>query len=253
MTALAALPTRRDEQWRYSDLLALEPHWGDLAGKQERITVKAGERWARVVVPTAAPDGVTVTDLHLTLEAGAEATLTVLVAAGRYGRIAVTVECHERACFTLGGAIVAGGEQTLEIVSDVRHLQPNGSSSQTVRSVLAGRATASVLGRVAVARYAQKTDATQSIRAMLLDRTATANAKPELEIFADDVQCAHGATVGELDEAGLYYLASRGLPPAEAKRLMLRAFLLDAFAHVEDEDERAELEVAASAALEAIT
>ena len=247
------LPTRRDEQWRYADLLALEPHWSDLAGKQERITVSAGESWQRVIVPTAAPDGVTVTDLHLTLEAGASATLTVLAAAGRYGRIAVTAECGEGAFFTLGGAIVAGGEQTLEIVSDVRHLEPNGRSSQTVRSVLAGRATGSVLGRVAVARHAQKTDASQSIRAMLLDRTATANAKPELEIFADDVVCAHGATVGELDAAGLYYLASRGLPPPEAKRLMLRAFLLDAFADVEDDDERAELEVAATAALEAIT
>ena len=67
---------------------------------------------------------------------------------------------------------------------------------------------------------------------MLLDRGATANAKPELEIFADDVKCAHGATVGELDRNALFYLASRGVPPAEAKALLTRAFLSDALARI---------------------
>ena len=64
---------------------------------------------------------------------------------------------------------------------------------------------------------------------MLRDRTATANAKPELEIFADDVKCAHGCAVGELDAGALFYMASRGLPPAKAKRLMLQAFIAEAF------------------------
>src|SRR3546814_2716726 len=75
-----------------------------------------------------------------------------------------------------------------------------------------------------VARHAQKTDAEQSVKAMLLDRTATANAKPELEIFADDVKCAHGATVGELDKAALFYMASRGMEPGLARTLLLRSF-----------------------------
>jgi Fe-S cluster assembly protein SufD len=80
------------------------------------------------------------------------------------------------------------------------------------------------------------TDAEQSVRAMLLDRTATANARPELEIFADDVKCAHGCAVGELDAQGLFYLQSRGLPPAEAKKLMLQAFIAEAFVGAADED-----------------
>jgi Fe-S cluster assembly scaffold protein SufB len=91
-----------------------------------------------------------------------------------------------------------------------------------VRSVLAGHATGTYLGRVVVNRGAIGTDGEQSIRAMLLDRTATANARPELEIYADDVKCAHGCAVGELDAQGLFYLQSRGLPPAGAKKLMLR-------------------------------
>jgi Fe-S cluster assembly protein SufD len=71
---------------------------------------------------------------------------------------------------------------------------------------------------------------------MLLSRTATANAKPELEIFADDVKCAHGCAVGELDAAALFYMASRGLPPAEAKKLMLQAFVAEAFVGAGDEE-----------------
>jgi Fe-S cluster assembly protein SufD len=100
-----------------------------------------------------------------------------------------------------------------------------------------------------VARGADGTDAEQSIRAMLLDRTATANAKPELEIFADDVKCAHGCAVGELDAAGLFYLESRGLPPPQAKRLMLQAFIAEAFVGAADEVRLADL---ALARLEAI-
>jgi Fe-S cluster assembly protein SufD len=71
---------------------------------------------------------------------------------------------------------------------------------------------------------------------MLLSRTATANAKPELEIYADDVKCAHGCAVGELDANGLFYLQSRGLPPEEAKKLMLQAFVAEAFSGAADEE-----------------
>ncbi|MEQ1641179.1 MAG: SufD family Fe-S cluster assembly protein, partial [Novosphingobium sp.] len=76
----------------------------------------------------------------------------------------------------------------------------------------------------------------QSVRAMLLDRTATANAKPELEIHADDVKCAHGCAVGELDANALFYMAQRGLPPELAKRLMLQAFVAEAFVGAAEEE-----------------
>jgi Fe-S cluster assembly protein SufD len=82
---------------------------------------------------------------------------------------------------------------------------------------------------VAVVRDAQHTNSVQSVKAMLLDRTATANAKPELEIYADDVKCAHGATVGELDQQAMFYLAARGIPPSEAKKLLMQAFIMSMF------------------------
>ena len=117
----------------------------------------------------------------------------------------------------------------------LRHAAPSGQSRQTWRSVADERGTCSVAARVEVARDAQKTNAEQSLRGLLLARTATINAKPELEIFADDVKCAHGATVGELDAQALFYLASRGVPPSPARALLTRAFVADALARIGEE------------------
>ena len=128
----------------------------------------------------------------------------------------------------------------------LRHAAPQGTSRQTWRSVLDDQSVGAIAARVEVARDAQETDATQSLKALLLARGATANAKPELEIFADNVQCAHGATVGELDATALFYLQSRGLPLAQARALLTQAFVGDVVAHIGDEHLRGFL----SAALE---
>ncbi|MEG3145107.1 SufD family Fe-S cluster assembly protein [Sphingomonas sp. RT2P30] len=247
MDALA-VPTRHDEAWRYADLAAVASVWPVPAA--ELIEVAAGESLTRVIVQDVALDAVAIRDFRVVLYAGATATFHVLNIGGKYGRVAIDVTCHEGSHFELGGAILGGGEQTLEIVTTLNHIEPNATSNQVVRSVLGGMATGSFLGKVAVARGAQKTDAGQSVKAMLLTRTATANAKPELEIFADDVKCAHGATVGELDAQALFYLASRGLPPAEAKALLLRAFIGSVFDGIADQAERERVEAAAQAALE---
>ncbi len=172
--------------------------------------------------------------LVIELEAGAAFDLRILNTGAAFGRIAVDARLGEGASFTLGAAQLGTGAQVLEIVTEVSHDAPNATSRQTVRSVLAGQATGTYLGKVAVARGAVGTDSEQSVRAMLLSRTATANAKPELEIYADDVKCAHGCAVGELDAQGLFYLESRGLTPEEAKKLMLQAFVAEAFSGAAD-------------------
>ena len=118
----------------------------------------------------------------------------------------------------------------------VRHLEPGGRSLQVVRSVLNGKAVGSYLGKVEVARGAQQTDGEQSVKAMLLDRGATANCKPELEIYADDVKCAHGASVGELDPMQLFYAQSRGLDPASARALLLEGFIMGLWDSASDAD-----------------
>ena len=134
-----------------------------------------------------------------------------------------------------GGALLARGRQRHDANLVVRHDAPGGISRQVWRSVADDKATCSVAARVEVARDAQKTDGEQSLKGLLLARTATINAKPELEIFADDVKCAHGATVGELDRNALFYLASRGVPPDEAKALLTRAFVADALDRIGEE------------------
>lgn len=224
MNVELALPTRKDEDFRYSDIDALRTVWPVV---REDITVIAGLEESRQVIELG--KGVVARHLDIRLERGAKLDLRVLTAGPAYGRIAIDVMLADGAEFMLGTAQLATGSETLEIVTEVTHAEGNATSSQIVRSVLGGHATGTYLGRVAVARGADGTDAEQSVRAMLLDRTATANARPELEIFADDVKAAHGCAVGELDAMGLFYLMSRGLPPAEAKRLMLQAFIAEAF------------------------
>ncbi len=224
MSAALALPTRKDEAFRYADLAALAPLWPVAV---QEIRVAAGETGALAI--TANADAAEAREIVITLDEGASFDLRVLNAGHGYGRIAVTAVLGKGASFHFGAAQLGGGDQTLEIVTEVRHMAPDAVSRQVVRSVLGGHATGTYLGRVHVARGAIGTDGEQSIRAMLLERTATANARPELEIYADDVKCAHGCAVGELDPMGLFYLQSRGLPPGEAKKLMLHAFIAEAF------------------------
>lgn len=222
------LPTKRDEAWRYADLEAVEKLWP--LPEAEHIVVPTGGQWTRSIVQDAGG----IRQIRMSLGAGAVASLHVLNIGGDYGRIELDVTLHAGADFTLGAAQIGGDTQTLEIVATVTHAEPDATSRQTVRSVLGGHATGTYLGKVAVARGAQHTDSEQSVKAMLLDRTATANAKPELEIFADDVKCAHGCAIGELEPTALFYLQSRGLPPADAKTLLLQAFVAGVFDGAED-------------------
>ncbi len=228
---VALLPTRKDEAFRYADLGALAPLW---PVAREEIRVAAGESASLAIVIEGS--AVVARHLNITLDAGATFDLRILNANDAFGRIAVDARLGEGADFTLGAAQIGGGAQVLEIVTEVSHAQPNATSRQVIRSVLGGSATGTYLGKVAVARGANGTDSEQSVRAMLLTRTATANAKPELEIYADDVKCAHGCAVGELDAAGLFYMASRGLTPELAKQLMLQAFVAEAFGGAGDEE-----------------
>ena len=237
---MSALPTRKDEAWRYSDLDAVARLWP--VPPATMINVAAGETATRHLIA-----GSGIHDFAITLGAGGRMDFHVLNAGAGYGRIAIDVTLHDGAHFEFGAVQIGGGSANLEIVTTVRHVEPNATSNQMVRSVLGGTATGSYLGKVAVSRDAQKTDSVQSVKAMLLDRTATANAKPELEIYADDVKCAHGATVGELDRQALFYLAARGLPPSEAQTLLLQAFVAEVF---EGAAAQNELETAALAALE---
>jgi Fe-S cluster assembly protein SufD len=137
-----------------------------------------------------------------------------------------------------GGVLLARGKQRHDAAVVLRHAAPGGSSRQTWRAVADDTAAASLAARVEVARDAQRTDGEQSLRGLLLKRSATVNLKPELEIFADDVKCAHGATIGELDRQALFYLAARGVPPEQARALLTHAFVADALERIGEEPVR---------------
>jgi len=187
-------------------------------------------------------------------EVGNASLTTTVLALGAAGtRIDGAVTLTDDGAFAeVGGALLARGSQRHDAAIVVRHAAPYGTSRQLWRAVADDKATASMAARVEVARDAQKTDGEQSLRGLLLQRTATINLKPELEIFADDVKCAHGATVGELDANALFYLESRGLTPERAEALLTRAFVTDAIDRIGDEAVREAFAKDAEAWMEAV-
>ena len=233
MSDVITRPTTRDEAWRYADaqfLAAADParltHW-----YEHEVAPGEIER-GFAVIDAAKLDGSTVDRLRVHVGAGGRYEHFLINAGGPYSRCELDVTLEEGAHFELGGVTLGGGDTRQEIVSRVNHAAPECTSNQVIRSVQWGRSTGNFLGRVEIPRDSQLVDAAQNFRAILLEAGATANAKPELEIFADDVKAAHGAAIGALDEKAGFYMASRGIPPEAARRLLVRAFVADAFAAI---------------------
>jgi Fe-S cluster assembly protein SufD len=245
---LATLPTRHDEAWRYADVDALARLGADGLDHWQTIDVPAGTSVTRCM--TAGSDTPEVHRLRVTLGEGARAAFFVTNRGADYTRVEIEVRLAKGAHFEFGGVTIGGGMATREFVTQVIHAEPEATSNQTIRAVHWNTGTGNFLGEIKVARHAQKTDAAQDFKGLLLEAGASANAVPQLEIFADDVKCAHGATVGALDEAARFYMMARGLDPATAQRLLVQAFIGDAFVALEDEGERETLLAAALAALE---
>jgi Fe-S cluster assembly protein SufD len=117
----------------------------------------------------------------------------------------------------------------------VDHQKPNSFSNELYKGIMDGHSKGVFNGKIFVRPHAQKTNAFQSNRNILLSDTATVNTKPQLEIWADDVKCSHGCTSGQLDDEALFYLQSRGIPAPTAKAMLLYAFALDVLAPVKNE------------------
>lgn len=130
----------------------------------------------------------------------------------------------ERATSTLKGITLIGNQQHVDHHTLVQHAFPHGESHQDYKGVFMGNSTGIFNGRIVVASQAQKTNAFQQNNNILLEDRASVNAKPQLEIFADDVKCSHGCTIGQLDQETLFYLRTRGIPEKEAKALLMYGF-----------------------------
>ncbi|HEX3431785.1 MAG TPA: Fe-S cluster assembly protein SufD [Rhizomicrobium sp.] len=152
--------------------------------------------------------------------------------------LAIALE-EEGAEAALSGAAVVAGKRHSDITTHVRHDAGKTQSRQLFKYAVADRARAVYQGKITVAKGADASDSRQTAKAILLGERAEADLKPELEILADDVKCAHGAAVGDLDAESLFYLRTRGIPEREARGLLLRAFLEEAVAEIPNEEVRA--------------
>ena len=234
MTLAATLPSNRDEEWRYADIPAVTALGVDALEQWHEVALAPGEVRAQDLLLNDSAPGLH--RVRLTVGAGARAELFAVISASTYTRLEVEVTLGEGAHFEFGAVTIGGGGVVREAVTRVRHAEPTATSHQVIRAVHWGQATGNFLGRIEVARHAQHTDAEQDFKGLILERGASANARPELEIYADDVKCAHGAAIGQMDQNAAFYMASRGIDPQAAKALLVRAFIADAFAAKDDSE-----------------
>jgi Fe-S cluster assembly protein SufD len=180
-------------------------------------------------------------ELHLESQiadigAGAELNAFALVSGGMLSRRQLFVRMvGEKAKAALGGLALLDGERRADTTLQLVHSAPGGTSREFYRAIVDDEAAGTFQGKVIVAKGAQKTDGAMKSQAVLLSPRAQMNAKPELEIFADDVICGHGATVGSLDPEQVFYLRTRGVRKDEAEAMLLEAFGAEAIERIESD------------------
>lgn len=174
--------------------------------------------------------------IRVTLGENARLKLFVINAGGKLVRQEVhVVTAGGGADFTLRGINLLGGETHTDVTMTLGHDVPDTTSTEILRNVVFDRARGVFQGQIRVAPDAQKTDARMACNTLLMSDDAEFSVKPELEIFADDVQCAHGATVADIDHNHLYYLMARGIPASKARGLLINAFVAEIVEELEDE------------------
>lgn len=160
------------------------------------------------------------------LEADADATSSVLLDIEQAGEHAETY---------IYGLGILTGRQQISVRTHVRHNVRNGRSDQLLKFAVRDEAQGSFVGELIVAPHAQHTEAMQTNRNVLLSPSARMHTQPQLEIYADDVKCSHGATTGQIDESALFYMQQRGIAPEEGRRLLQAAFFHDVLTTLDDE------------------
>jgi Fe-S cluster assembly protein SufD len=191
-----------------------------------------------------------VSNVHSIQTRNSRCTLHQIDLGGRLVRHdVVSVLDGEGADCRLNGLYLADAEQHVDNHTLLDHARPHGSSHELYKGILTGRSRAVFNGRILVRQDAQETDAKQSNQNLLLSAGALARTRPQLEIYADDVKCTHGATVGRLDEDAVFYLRSRGIADADARRLMIAAFAGEVLERVEIDPLRSSLEGAVASRL----
>jgi Fe-S cluster assembly protein SufD len=207
------------------------------------IEVAEGARVAHGRLQQEGHEGIFLSTVYARVAAGGTYDNFTLNAGAKLARNEIHVALTgPKAEAHMNGVQMAGDGQHVDTTTALDHAAPDCSSRQTYKTVLAGRSRGVFQGKIHVHQVAQKTDGYQMNQALLLSPEAEIDSKPQLEIYADDVKCSHGATVGALDADHLFFLRSRGIPEAQAKAMLVEAFLTEAVDAVADAAVRAALE-----------
>jgi Fe-S cluster assembly protein SufD len=198
------------------------------------LRLAARAELSRITLVEEAAEALHFGEVLATLGAASQLSDFVLLLGGRTVRHEVTVRSEgEASRCDLNGAFLLSGRQEANILTTIDHAAPGGKTREIFKGVATGRAHGAFQGRITVRPGAQKVDAHQLSRNLVLSPRAAIDTKPELEIYADDVKCSHGAAVGDLDEAALFYLRARGIPGDQARRILIEAFAREAVELVE--------------------
>ena len=178
-------------------------------------------------VQLEAPEAFHVATLQANLGRSANFSSHSIALGGALVRNDANATLSEGSDATLNGLYVVNGKQHIDNHTEIDHAKPHGTSHELYKGILDGKATAVFNGRIIVRKDAQKTDSKQTNKNLVLSDDAVIDTKPELQIFADDVRCTHGATIGQLDEESVFYLQSRGIGRSQARSLLTYAFAQD--------------------------
>lgn len=207
--------------------------------------IRKGDRVHRIYVLRHTLDGGGTSSLQseipqqIVVEGDARADVVLLIFPGISADIKLDVRLvGEGAEANVYGAYVCGGEEKVKIAVDMYHDEPHCNSRQLFKGIAGGVSKVDFYGKIIVAQDAQRTEAYQENHNILLTDGAKVDTKPQLEIYADDVKCSHGATIGRLNEEEQFYMRSRGISLEDAKVLQMISFIAPVLEHVEDETQR---------------
>jgi Fe-S cluster assembly protein SufD len=220
-------------------LTLVENHAADLKGFANigvEILLAPNAQLTHIRTAGRSPGVIAVEDIAVQVERDAHYRAHYLNEGAKLSRISAGISLKGANAQTqLSGVSVLGDGAHADVTTHVTHAVANTHSTQLFKKVAGGKSRAVYQGRVTVQQGANGTDSIQTAKALLLGNRAEADLKPELEIFADDVKCAHGAAIGDLDADSLFYLRSRGIPEDQARAILLRAFLEEAVAEITNE------------------
>ena len=200
------------------------------------LVLGVGAELTHIRIAEAAPDAVQVEEYAVRVERDGLYRAHLFNGGAKLSRAEFQIKlAGANARAQLSGVSVLGDGAHADVTTHITHAVGHTESTQLFKFVAGGKSRGVYQGRITVEQGADKSDSRQTAKALLMGERAEADLKPELEIFADDVKCAHGAAVGDLDAASLFYLRARGIPEAEARNMLVRAFLEEAVDEIADE------------------